>query len=261
MLPGPGFAFITFPEALTRLPLPQLWAVLFFIMLYILGLDTQFALVELCLTSIYDKFPPLRKRKVMVTAIAITCLFILGIPCLTEAGTYVIEIMDVFGGGSGVLLVSIFEMVGIMWCYGVRKFSADLRFMLGVEPSFYWKFCWAFCSPVFLVFIFSFSMTVFKEPKMGPNEYPVWAIQIGWLLLASVVLPIPTVAIYKAVEYWRRGDIGSVVEADESWGPADRTLRELWRRERLESFPTTKRSRSKSNPAKIGFDNSAIELD
>ena len=44
----------------------------------------QFALVELCLTSIYDKFPPLRKRKVMVTAIAITCLFILGIPCLTE---------------------------------------------------------------------------------------------------------------------------------------------------------------------------------
>ena len=30
-----------------------------------------------------------------------------------------------------------------------------------------------------LQFIFAFSMTAFKEPKMGPNDYPVWAIRIG----------------------------------------------------------------------------------
>ena len=31
--------------------------------------------------------------------------------------------MDTFGGGTGVLLVGIFEMVGIMWVYGVQNFS------------------------------------------------------------------------------------------------------------------------------------------
>ena len=51
---GPGLAFITFPEALSQLPLPQLWAVMFFFMLYLLGLDSEFALIETVLTSLYD---------------------------------------------------------------------------------------------------------------------------------------------------------------------------------------------------------------
>ena len=48
--------FVVFPHALSQLPLPQLWAVIFFAMLVCLGIDSQFAMVEVVITSVKDSF-------------------------------------------------------------------------------------------------------------------------------------------------------------------------------------------------------------
>lgn len=83
---GPGLAFITFPEALAQLPLPQLWAVMFFFMLYLLGLDSEFALIETVLTSFYDFFPKAKRFKSWLVFLLCSSCFLMSLPCVSYSG-------------------------------------------------------------------------------------------------------------------------------------------------------------------------------
>ena len=51
---GPGLVFVVFPHALSQMPYPQLWSVVFFGLVICLGIDSQFATVEVIITSVKD---------------------------------------------------------------------------------------------------------------------------------------------------------------------------------------------------------------
>lgn len=51
---GTGLAFIVFTEAVTEMPGSQVWAVLFFVMLFSLGLSSMFGNLEGVLTPLLD---------------------------------------------------------------------------------------------------------------------------------------------------------------------------------------------------------------
>ena len=61
---GPGLAFIVFTEALLHMPGAPFWAFLFFVMLLLLGLDSQFASLEGIITVVRDikVFKKIRKE-------------------------------------------------------------------------------------------------------------------------------------------------------------------------------------------------------
>ncbi|ROT67958.1 sodium- and chloride-dependent glycine transporter 2-like [Penaeus vannamei] len=224
---GPGLAFIAYPEAISRtLPFPQLWASLFFFMLFTLGLDSEFALLETVLTALYDTFPSTRNQKFKLTALLCVSCFLMGIPMCATMGQYIFYLVDSFGGGVGVLLIAIFELVGLHWVYGVRRFSEDLKFMLGYNPSMFWKVCWVFIAPVTLILMFIYSAVTWTNPKYGDVEYPDWAIGIGWFLAAVSVAMIPLVFVLVLLKKLFTGDIRRVFSPASNWGPGDPEARQ-----------------------------------
>ncbi|XP_042691232.1 sodium-dependent proline transporter-like isoform X2 [Centrocercus urophasianus] len=84
---GPGLAFVAYPEALSLLPGSPFWSILFFLMLFMLGVDTLFGNIEAITTAIMDEFPALREGKRKVTFLAVLCFsfYLLGLLLVTQA--------------------------------------------------------------------------------------------------------------------------------------------------------------------------------
>lgn len=51
---GTGLAFIVFTEAIIKMPVSPIWAVLFFVMLFCLGLSTMFGNIEGVVVPLQD---------------------------------------------------------------------------------------------------------------------------------------------------------------------------------------------------------------
>lgn len=69
---GTGIAFISYPEALSRFTfVPQLFAVLFFVMMLVLGVGSAMALCGAPFSVICDRFPHVAKWKIIL-AISVT---------------------------------------------------------------------------------------------------------------------------------------------------------------------------------------------
>ncbi|XP_035472223.1 sodium- and chloride-dependent GABA transporter 3-like isoform X2 [Scophthalmus maximus] len=120
---GPGLAFIAFPQAIAMMPLPQLWAACFFIMLIMLGLDTLFAGLETITSSVIDMFPGIMRRpwyrEIFLLLFCSVC-FIIQIPLTTQGGVYLFQLVDHYGAnGASILFVSLVQCVAVGWAFGL----------------------------------------------------------------------------------------------------------------------------------------------
>uniref|UniRef100_UPI00358E1EA4 sodium- and chloride-dependent taurine transporter-like isoform X2 n=1 Tax=Myxine glutinosa TaxID=7769 RepID=UPI00358E1EA4 len=115
---GPGLVFIVYPRAVAMMPLPGLWAVLFFIMLILLGIDTEFALIEGGIKSVLDRLQMQQHRVPFLTGIGIIS-FGIGLTMVTEGGMYVFQLFDYYAvSGVCLLWITFFESITIGWLYG-----------------------------------------------------------------------------------------------------------------------------------------------
>ncbi|XP_064193241.1 sodium- and chloride-dependent GABA transporter 2-like [Anguilla rostrata] len=198
---GPGLAFIVFPRAIAMMPFPQFWGVCFFLMIILLGLDSQFVGIESLMTSLTDLYPTfVRKgyRRELLLLLMSIVSFLLGLILTTPGGLYVFQIYDHYSySGPGLLLLSILETLAVGWIYGSDRYCDVLQSMTGYRPWPIFKVCWSYVTPAFCVGIFVFSLVWWPPVTLAKGVVaPGWAIALGWLLCLSNISPLPLWTTY-----------------------------------------------------------------
>ncbi|XP_041692332.1 sodium- and chloride-dependent GABA transporter ine isoform X1 [Coregonus clupeaformis] len=197
---GPGLVFVVYPEVFSTMPLPQLWAPLFFLMLLCLGLDSQFAMVEVAVTSIMDGCGPkvlrvLKRQEIIVLAVCVIG-FLLGIPHITKGGMYVFQLMDHYTAVVSLMFLAFFEVLAVCWVFGLRRMTIMVKRMLGKAPNIYFCSCWMFFSPVLVLCILISSIVQYTPARYGKSyTYPVWAEVVGWGISLVSIIWIPLGAL------------------------------------------------------------------
>ncbi|XP_045931467.1 sodium- and chloride-dependent GABA transporter 2-like isoform X2 [Micropterus dolomieu] len=199
---GPGLAFIAYPRAVAMMPFPQLWAIFFFIMIILLGLDSEFVGLEAFVTTISDMNPAFfhvgHRRKLLLLAVCVVSFFI-GLVMVTEGGLYIFQLFDYYAcSGMTLLLFATGQSVCIGWIYGADRFYENIDGMIGYRPFPLIKYCLKYLTPVICMGTFVFSLVKYTPLKFNnTTEYPWWGYALGWWFTLSSTLMIPLVMLYK----------------------------------------------------------------
>jgi hypothetical protein len=165
--------------------------------------------LECVITGIMDEYQEFfQKRRIsreVFTGFVVFSSYAVANTCVTPGGFYIFNLLENYAAGLSLLVTVFFEAIAVSWFYGLRNFSEDVYAMLGSRPGIYWKICWKFISPLFLLFIIILQMTEVSEFSMRKYDgsvytYPAWAHWTGRILAASTMSCIPIGAILALIK-------------------------------------------------------------
>lgn len=96
-------------------------------------------------------------------AILFSVYFVVGLASCTQGGFYYFQLLDRYAAGYSILIAVFFEAIAVSWIYGTNRFCEDIRDMIGFTPGIYWRVCWKFVAPLFLMFIIAYGL-IFSAP-------------------------------------------------------------------------------------------------
>ncbi|CAG7837046.1 unnamed protein product [Allacma fusca] len=225
-----GLSFVSFAQALgTFTFLPQVFSILFYLMLLTLGIGSGVATTQAIVSVVCDEFPHWKRWKVVSTVCSLG--FLTGIMYVTPGGMFLLDLVSHFGVDYVIYLMALLEVFAIAWLYGVNNIMKDLEFMLGMKLGWYWRICWAFTIPVGLTSILAYSLATEKRWTLNGLEYPDFAINSGWVVSAIGIGMIPAWGLYTIITSNGSTFIEKLqnsFQPTKSWGPMDPKTRQEW---------------------------------
>uniref|UniRef100_A0A8C1R4S6 Transporter n=1 Tax=Cyprinus carpio TaxID=7962 RepID=A0A8C1R4S6_CYPCA len=166
---GAGLVFIIYPEAISTLPGATFFAIVFFIMLLTLGIDSAMGGMEAVITGLSDDFKILKRNRKLFTFIVAFGTFLMALLCITNGGIYVLTLLDKYAAGTSILFGVLIEAIGVSWFYGESNSN----------------------------FVVIASIVTSGELRYDDYVFPDWSNIVGWFIALSSMLCVPIYAIYK----------------------------------------------------------------
>ncbi|XP_037376112.1 sodium- and chloride-dependent transporter XTRP3 isoform X3 [Talpa occidentalis] len=222
---GTGLAFIVYTEAIKNMEVSQLWSVLYFFMLLMLGIGSMLGNTAAILTPLTDSkviSRHLPKEAISGLVCLVNCA--IGMLFTMEAGNYWFDIFNDYAATLSLLLIVLVETVAVCYVYGLRRFENDLKAMTGRTLNWYWKAMWAGVSPLLIISLFIFYLSDYiltgtlqyqawdsSQGQLVTKDYPTYALVVIGLLVASSTMCIPLVALGTFItRRLKRGDTAPV---------------------------------------------------
>ncbi|XP_071534342.1 sodium-dependent proline transporter-like [Panulirus ornatus] len=228
---GPALVFITYPEALSLMPFSPLWAVLFFLMIFFLGIDSMIAHIETITASFVDQFPRFRQRRGLVTFLVCFVDVLVSLLFCTRGGMYWLTLVDWYSASYTLILNCLCEILVFAFLYGAGRTVQDLQIMTGERISLYWYITWLVIAPVILLLIFVNTMVSMAPASYRGEPFPWWAQGLGWLSALLSMLAVPAYFLYY-LSCGSRGNLSKRLKSGvtplETWGPTIESHREEW---------------------------------
>uniref|UniRef100_A0A8C5GL77 Transporter n=1 Tax=Gouania willdenowi TaxID=441366 RepID=A0A8C5GL77_GOUWI len=210
---GPSLLFIIYAEAIANMPAATFFAIIFFLMIIMLGLDSTFAGLEGVITAMLDEFPHVLAKRREWFVFGLVCVCYLGaLSTLTYGGAFVVKLFEEYATGPAVITVVLLEVIAVSWFYGTKRFCNDIQLMLGFYPGCFWRTCWVAICPCFLLV----SVHVIRsdtEVKLFHYKYPQWTTVLGYCIGVSSFICVPAYMFYHLLN--AKGTFKQVLE--NSW--------------------------------------------
>jgi len=184
---GVGMSFMVFPVALAKLPHGPVFAVLFFLTLFTLGIDSAFSLVETVATAISEQFGI---RRPVATGFISLAGFITGIPLITGAGMHWIGIIDHFVMNYVVTVVVVVECIAVAWLWHSRRFVMTINHHSDIPLGIAYHVLVRVFTPLMITVIFVLAViAAIRGDHSGLEHYPLSArLIIGGGAVVLIIL-------------------------------------------------------------------------
>lgn len=145
-----GLGFVTMPMVLDKIPLSTLFALCWFLLLFLAGLTSSISMLQPAVAFFEDEFNASKKKAISIIGIA---AFLLCQPAIFFIGNGVVDELDFWAGTFALIVFGLFEVIMFGWVFGIDRAWDEVHKGAQMKIPGIYKFIIKYITPAFLIAI------------------------------------------------------------------------------------------------------------